>query len=288
MKRVFALGLVFSLACSIGLVFAQSQDIYDPDEVIVHPGPGAGPIAYARQSVLFDNGPLVNSVGTGVGGADESVLQSVSLGMNTLGFGHQVLNGYQVADDFVVPDPGWIVETIDFFAYQTGSTTTSTMTGVNAYIWDGVPGDPGSTIVATSTAMTATGWTGIYRVSETTTGTADNRPIMIQTMDFGNAELPPGTYWVAWQTDGSLSSGPWAPPVTINGTAVTGNGLQSLDNGVTWAPANDSGTGTPQQGLPFIIIGTSLITIPTLGTWGLIAFLVALGGAAVVIMRRRA
>ncbi|MEZ4642505.1 MAG: hypothetical protein R3E31_07155 [Chloroflexota bacterium] len=35
--------------------------------------------------ILYDNGTLVNSPGTGAGGADESVLQSTSLTMNTLG-----------------------------------------------------------------------------------------------------------------------------------------------------------------------------------------------------------
>ena len=40
--------------------------------------PVAGPL-------LYDNGPLVNSRGTGAGGADESVLQT-TLGMNTYGF----------------------------------------------------------------------------------------------------------------------------------------------------------------------------------------------------------
>jgi uncharacterized repeat protein (TIGR01451 family) len=80
---------------------------------------------------------------------------------------------------------------------------------------------------------------------------------MAQTVGGLSLLLPPGTYWLDWQTDGSLGSGPWAPPVTITGTAITGNGLQSLaDNGATWAPANDTGDGAPQQALPFIITGT--------------------------------
>jgi len=66
--------------------------------------------------------------------------------------------------------------------------------------------------------------------------------------------LPPGTYWLDWSTDGSLASGPWAPPITILGTAVTGNGEQSVGGGA-FAPALDSGTGTPQQGFPFILYG---------------------------------
>jgi hypothetical protein len=68
----------------------------------------------------------------------------------------------------------------------------------------------------------------------------------------GILQLTAGTYWLAWQTDGLLSSGPWAPPITIDGMATTGNALQYVSS---WGPANDSGTST-QQGFPFIIEGT--------------------------------
>ena len=52
--------------------------------------------------MLFDNGPLVNSPGTGVGGTDESVLQNITLGMTNFGFAHQRSSGNRVADDFTV------------------------------------------------------------------------------------------------------------------------------------------------------------------------------------------
>ena len=66
--------------------------------------------------------------------------------------------------------------------------------------------------------------------------------------------LAPGTYWLDWQTGGTLASGPWAPPVTILGqTAKPGaNGLQYT---TTWAAALDT---TFQQDLPFIIEGVLL------------------------------
>lgn len=245
--------------------------------------------------VLYDNGPLVNSPGTGAGGADESVLQTTSLGMNTIGFGHQVLNGNRMADDFTVPAGGWLIDSFTFFAYQTGSPTTSTITAVNMRIWDGVPAAPGSNIVFgdnTTNVMTSTAFTNIYRITETTVG-ANNRPIMAQTVGGLDLLLPAGTYWVDWQSDGSLGSGPWAPPVTINGTAITGNGLQSLtDNGATWAPAVDTGTDTPQQALPFIINGTLPIVIPeaqavpTFGRLGLLLAGVLLLGLGLVAVRR--
>ena len=74
--------------------------------------------------VIFDNGPFMNSPGTGAGGADESVLQT-SLGMNNYGFGNQVSAGNRLADDFTLTTRARIKK-IKFYAYQTGSTTTST------------------------------------------------------------------------------------------------------------------------------------------------------------------
>jgi hypothetical protein len=78
---------------------------------------------------------------------------------------------------------------------------------------------------------------------------------MATTVNMGGLFLPAGTYWLAWQTDGTLASGPWAPPITIVGQTTTGNGLQSLAGTTTFAPANDGGTLT-QQGFPFILEGS--------------------------------
>ncbi|MCB8946035.1 MAG: cadherin-like domain-containing protein [Ardenticatenaceae bacterium] len=221
---------------------------------------GSAAILSAPTALLYDNGPLVNSPGTGVGGADEAVLQTTSLGLNTLGFGHQLALGYRIADDFTIP-PGetWTLDTITFYAYQTGSTTTSTMNGITLQIWDGQPGAGGAVIWGddTTNVLVNTGWANVYRVTETTTGTAIDRPIMASVAAVGGLSLPAGTYWLAWNTGGTLASGPWAPPININGQASTGNGLQTLDGGTTWAAALDTGAGTPQQGFPFLIEGSS-------------------------------
>ena len=82
--------------------------------------------------------------------------------------------------------------------------------------------------------------------------------------------MPPGTYWLDWQSDGTGGSGPWAPPIAILGQNTTGNGLQSLDGGVTYGLAEDSGSLT-QQGFPFVIYGVlpQPVTIPTLSFYGL-------------------
>lgn len=214
---------------------------------------GDAAMVTADQQILYDNGPLVNSPGTGVGGADESVLQT-SLGMNTLGFGNQFTNGYRMADDFEVTGGPWRIRQIHFFAYQTNAATDpSTMTGIYLQIWDGPPNDPASGVVwgdLTTNRLTASSWSGIYRVSETSP-LATNRPVM-RNIAAVDVTLEPGTYWLDWTTDGTLAlSGPWAPPITITGQTTTGNALQFT---AAWAEALDTGTAT-QQGMPFTIYG---------------------------------
>jgi hypothetical protein len=158
-----------------------------------------------------------------------------------------------MADDFVVPAPGWQVDEVMLFAYQTGSTTTSTITEVRVQIWDGDPTAGGTVIFGdlTTNRMTNTTWSNIYR-SIDTAPLASNRPIMVQTASLG-VELTPGTYWIEYQFNGTLSSGPWAPPITILATPVTGNAKQNQSG--LWVEAL---SGTFAQGMPFILMGTEV------------------------------
>jgi hypothetical protein len=240
------------------------------------------------QIILYNNGPLVNSPGTGAGGADESVLQMNSLAMGTYGFGNQLGAGNRVADDFTVPGSiPWTISSIRFYVYQTDSTTTSTITAINYQIWNGPPGQPGSSVVwgdTTTNRLTGSSWSNIYRVLDDGLH-ATNRPIMLCTVSAGFT-LNPGTYWIDWQADGSASfSGPWAPPITINGQTTTGNGRQYTS---AWADVVDGGTNTP-QGFPFIIMGTAQVPIPapTLNEWGLIIFVVLTVALSFYYLRRR-
>lgn len=207
-------------------------------------------------AVLYNNGPLVNCAGCGAGGADASALQTALL-MSIYGFGHALSSGYRVADDFTVTDPnGWNITDIIFYAYQTGSGIASTINHVNLRIWDGPPGQGGSSIVFGDTAtnrLQSTAWSNIYRVLDTDLLNTQ-RPVMADTTAAA-VFLGPGTYWLDWQTGGTLASGPWAPPITINGQTTTGNALQYDPGAGTWNPLLDSGTAT-QQGLPFIINGS--------------------------------
>jgi len=101
--------------------------------------------------------------------------------------------------------------------------------------------------------MASTEWTGVYRVTEDTTGGNTARAIFATTCDAG-VLLPQGTYWLDWQADGDAAySGPWIMPVTINGQTTTGNAMQYTSNSGNWGPAQDGGTLTGQD-FPFLLL----------------------------------
>ncbi len=220
----------------------------------------AGSVASA-QTVIYENGPQVIFAGGGVGGADVSHLHD---GQTSYGTGHQQLNGYRIADDVVISSTGgWYVDSIAFYAYQTGSGLVSTITGVNINIWDGSPDDPNSTVVfgdGVSNFMIETDWSGIYRTGDfggaCDPTTCDARPIMRNVITVGMM-FPAGTYWLDWQTDGSGASGPWAPPINIAGVTTTGNALQYDPAATAWNALTDVGP----VGFPFQVVGTILTGI---------------------------
>ena len=210
----------------------------------------------AMAQVLYDNGPLVTNPGAGVGGANASALQT-ALGLTVFGFGAQQLNANRIADDFTVPAGStWNITTITLYSYQTGATTP-TINGVNLQIWNGPPSDPLSTVVygdTTTNRLSTTSpvvMSNIYRTLDTNLLAADRRAQTV-TADV-NTSLPAGTYWLDWQFNGTLASGPWQPPVSIVGqTGKPGaNGKQSLAG--VWGDLLD---GTFIQDAPFIINGT--------------------------------
>ena len=193
------------------------------------------------QTTLHDNGPVANSVGTGVGGADENILQT-SLGLTAWGFGVQVSANSTIADDFTITDTsGWQVDEVVVYAYQTGSGITSTITDARIRIWAGDPTAGGVVVFGDllTNRLVSSVWSNTYRVDEATSGVATNRPIMAITASVG-ALLGPGTYWLEFQAAGSGASGPFGPPLVITGQAGGGNGLQTIFGG-PFIPMNNNG-----------------------------------------------
>lgn len=201
---------------------------------------------------VVTSGPLVSNKGAAAGGADASIVQDTTLGMGDLGSDAQQRDGMRVADDFVISEAVRLAA-VDVYGLQTGSDTDSTLYGLTVRIWDGEPGQVGSSVVWGDDAtnrMRQSGFSDVYRKVESS---AAEYPIM-RNRAWCDASLNPGTYWLDVSFGGYLASDILAPPIAISGQTTTGNALQYT--GGSWQPLLDSGSST-QQGLPFTLYTAS-------------------------------
>ncbi|MBK6722234.1 MAG: hypothetical protein IPG58_02840 [Acidobacteria bacterium] len=118
------------------------------------------------------------------------------------------------------------ISTVAFYGYVTGSAATpSPFTGLTLQIWNGRPGDAGSTIVfgdATTNRMASSVDTTYFRILNTAvpvTGTppGTTRRIWRNTATVGTL-LPAGTYWLDWAVTGGGRE--FAPAKTFPGYAA--------------------------------------------------------------------
>lgn len=201
----------------------------------------------ATNAILYHNGPYWNMPGT----PKKSILESVTLGLNTIGSQAKLVDGTSIADDVIFPyDVD--VTSIDLFAYQTGATVPS-VTAVYVRVWNGDP-SAGGTIVwgdLTTNILDNVTYADANRATETEPEDTSRQIQRVSALTAGLA-LTAGTYWIEYTFEGSSSSGPWTPPIVILGETTTGNGMQNQAG--SWVPTLDSGTSTP-QGFPFILYG---------------------------------
>ena len=200
---------------------------------------------------LFDQADMVTHPGAGYNGADVSALYG---GQGTYGPNGNASSKFWLADDFTLTGAA-LVREIEFYAYQTGSSTTSSFTGCYVSIYDTEPLDSTAVPVWTSdtiSCMTSTSWTGIYRTTATAF-TDTMRPIMRIVAGI-NTTLPAGNYWVSVGFTGSIASGPWGTPRAVLGEVSTGNAIQYLPGEGAWGPWRD-GTSLEQLGMPFVVRG---------------------------------
>lgn len=219
-----------------------------------------------NRTVLYE-AHFVTDPGAMANGADASWIKN---GQSTWGPNINNGGGYKLADDFTL-DAATTITEIEVYGYQTGSTTTSTFTGLYAQIYNGAPNAGGQVVWGdeTSNIMTSTSFTNCYRGSDGET-TATTRPLMAITAENLNIELEAGTYYLVWSLAGSASSGPWAGIEALPGVGNTGDGIQySASSG--WVALTDSGAGTPYGGA-FKLVGEGGGPVPPtpgdiLGVW---------------------
>lgn len=194
---------------------------------------------------IFNNGPIVTDP---VGGYNGNALSMLSPPLSTLG-----LNGtIRTAEKFWLPEGGnYLIDSIGFWAYQTGSGFVSNFTSVFLMIYDGDPSDGGQLIYGDSTAnsLLDTYFSGIMRASNSSP-LDSTRPIMRVVGEFlAPAQLIGGqNYWLVW----SFTAGgtPFFPPITAPGIISSGDAIQRSNTTFAWSLANGGGVGFP-AGAPF-------------------------------------
>jgi hypothetical protein len=254
-KNLYSLFFIALFFFSFNTLFAQATDSYDGpvEDITLH----QESISFeGGEDVLWDNGPIITLPGGGCAGGDASVLETTVGGHTLYGWNVNKTAYYYMADDFT-STAEWNIDSIKFFAYQT-SATTLTITGVYVQIWNGAP-NAGGTVIwgdTTTNRLSFASLSNIYRSIDTDVTNCARR--VQEVVAFIGTNLPPGQYWLQWGITGSAASGPWQPPVTIPGQAVTGDALQKTPTG--WQAALN-GTTSP-NGAPFIVYGTSGIPCP--------------------------
>jgi hypothetical protein len=256
LRRIVLVGLCLSVANSL---HAQSADVQTPATTVQPAKRTLAPVAPpftvhnsgATKAVLVPFGPYITQVGAGFGGANVSEVYTTftlgSVGYNIFGFGMQSSVNITVADDFKVPGATtWFPSGVRWVTYQTGASTSGTITSMNLNLWNTPPAGqlPGNQWVTGSNQLQTSTWTGVYRVLDSTL-TANTRALI--QVNCGGAWMPslsPGSYWIEANAGGSLSSGPWAPPKTNAGqvppTNKPWNGVQSVSLGA-FAQVVDTG-----------------------------------------------
>jgi hypothetical protein len=237
--------------------------------------------AAASAQVLFDNGPLSTGATSSSGvaapaGTTWSEVQNDAgncLESNTTSGFSSYLGAsptqFRLADDFTVPaGETWNVTSVRVYGYRTGLTNPS-FTAANLVIWNGRPGDAGSTIVfgdTTTNRLSTSAFTDMYRIFNSTCpapGTAPGTTRPIWNADLtASVSLPAGTYWVDFQ----LASGTsviFSPGVTLVGMrGRPGSNSRQYVGGTTnaWQDAIAAGNPGTAPDVPqeqaFVIMGT--------------------------------
>lgn len=279
---------IAAIAAALTTAPAMAQVIYNNGRMAADPVPlGTG--AVSQSGVAAPAGTQWSEVQNNAGNMTESnTVAGFSIFTNAA-----LTSDFRGADDFTVPaGQTWEITGADFYAYRTGNNiTTSPFGQLNFQIWNGRPGDGGSSVVfgdTTTNVLATSTFSNLYRVFNTVVpppGTAPGttRPIWENHANVAGLSLPAGTYWIDWgyrmTTDTFTSFTPSVTAVGDRSGGVIGNARQS--NLGAWADVIDAGNPATApdvaQDLPFRLHGRVVPEPTSLA-------LLALGG---LLLRRR-
>lgn len=214
------------------------DDTLRPSLVVQDPNATAG---------IFSNGPIITHPAGGFNGFN---LSQLTPPLSTLGSNASA--NFKIVEDFILPGTSnYTVDSLAFWAYQTGSGQAPSFTALFATIWDGDPGKGGTQIYGDELENIVDNlyFSGIYRASANTP-LDSTRPLMkLIGVYFTPVVLRGGVrYFIEWNFAGSIASGPWQSAIAVNGLQITGNGQQKTSTGYQ---AMDGGGSGFQQGAPF-------------------------------------
>lgn len=221
-------------------------------------------------------GTLTSSGVAAAVGREWSEAQAISGVANTNAgstciYNNALTSNFRIADNFVVPvSQQWVVSQISVYAYQTGATAAP-FDVLRLQIWNGIPGEVGSTVVfgdLTTNRLSSTTDTLRNRVFNTSTpapGTTPGTTRIIWSLNatITGLTLNPGTYWLDWQAHATNDGSAFAPPINVVGVRglvgwdarqFNGNAVSPTPN---WAAIADGGNPatvpTVPQDMPFAI-----------------------------------
>jgi hypothetical protein len=246
--------------------------------------------AAAHADVLYDNGPIITNPtgGTGsiagqpISNADSYTIPGNPLVFSTTGVNATYVRDTKVAEDFVVPEPGWDLDAVTLYGMQT-SQTTPTVTTIYINLWTEVPYSdnsppplpdplPQPVLVKSLELPAGEGVFVAHRQGPSTTSTV--RPIFAYTVSLdglpNEGRLEPGTYWLEWTyvgapTPSNQVSIPLVSPRTAveNHNARVYNSIDGSANGPrSWFEGREGYSEGVSEGrayaLPFVLHGTVL------------------------------